>query len=252
MMVANLKSYRKIIIAVLFLSSCSPKDITPPKRQAVIVVDKTSSIVYTKLAQLEQKIALNIKQTYDSATSDIQLSLLKITGNPQVIPAFDRFEEKYPEDEDGGRTYEEELLRWKAKKKMWISDEERQIDSLVEGACKSNTTDIFSTFKGIQQAQQNHGPWGSVNVYILSDMTNTSRPFNMLKMKSLDSAFNRGKVICQDLINQGQISAGNTENLHLIIYTPDNMQKPDLVMRFWEGFFEQWGLKVSQYQFENE
>jgi len=252
MMVANSKSFHKIFIPVLLLAGCGQAEITP-KWQAVIVVDKTNSIVYTKPAQLEQRIALKIEQTYVSAKNDIQLSLLKINGNAQVIPAFHRFEEKYPDEEEGGgRTFEEELLRWKAKKKIWISNEGKQIDSLIEASCKSNTTDIFSTFKGIQEAQKNHGPWDSVNVYILSDMTNTSGRFNMLKLKSSDTAFSKGKMVCQDLITQGQISAGNTENLNLVIYTPGNMQKTDLVTRFWEGFFQQWGLKVSQYQFENE
>jgi len=252
MTVANSKLFHKIFIAAILLSGCGHTGMTPPKYQAVIVVDKTNSIVYTKRAQLEQKVALNIEQTYASATNDIQLSLLKITGNTQVIPAFDRFEEKYPDEEEGSRRYEEELLRWKTKKRIWISDEERQIDSLIESSCKSNTTDIFSTFTGIQQAQKNHGPWDSISVYILSDMTNTSGSVNMLKLKCSDTAFNRGKMVCRGLITQGQILTGNTENLHLIIYTPGNMQKTELITRFWEGFFEQWGLKVSQYQFENE
>lgn len=251
MMAANLKSFHKAIIVVLLLSGCGPK-IPSPKYQAVIVVDKTNSIVYSDPAKLKQEIARGLEQTYNAAKDDIQLSILKITGKTQVIPAFDRFEEQYPDEEDEGRTYQAELLRWKARKRTWISDQERLIDSLIECPCKSNTTDIFSIFNGIQEAKENHEPWDSVNVYILSDMTNTSAPFNMSKLTSFDTALNRGKMVCQDLIAQGQISAGSIKNLHLIIYTPGNMQNTGLIKRFWEGFFKQWGLTESQYQFEGE
>ena len=251
MMTANLKSFHKIFIAGLLFSGCGTNAPTP-KCQAVIVVDKTSSMGYANQARLEQKIAHNIEQTYAAARSDIQLSVLKIKSNTQVIPTFDRFEEKYPDEEDGGRTYEDEVRGWKAREKTWITDEERQIDSLIENPCLSRSTDIFSTFKGIQETQKNNGPWDSVNVYILSDMINTSGTVNLNRMSPNDTPFSKGKSACRDLITQGQLSAGNTENLRLVVYTPGNMQNSGPVIQFWEGFFEQWGLKDSQYQFENE
>jgi hypothetical protein len=249
MTVANLKSFHKIIIGTLLFSSCGSRDIAR-KYQAVVVIDKTSSIGFSKLDQLKQKLAINIEQTYALST-DIQLALLRITGNTEVIPEFDRFEEECPID-DGGRTYQTALLRWKTKKRKWIFEEMKQIDSLIDSACKNNTTDILSIFRGIQQAQKSHEPWDSINVYILSDMTNTSGHLNLLKIKSFDTAFNKGKMVCQDLIAQGQISTGNTEKLNLIIYTPGNMQNTNNVEGFWEGFFRQWGLKENQYQFERE
>jgi hypothetical protein len=81
-------------------------------------------------------------------------------------------------------------------------------------------------------------------------MINTCAPVNMLNEITVSNAQEKGKRVCQSLIDDGQISKENTDKLHLTIYTPENMNKTALVSQFWKGFFGNWGLKETQYHFE--
>jgi hypothetical protein len=253
MMAPNSKSFHKLLIAAFLIAGCRPTErpFPPHKCQAIVVLDKTSSVSYiNRLPKLQQEFTRAFDRTYASATKDIQSSRLVITGNTSVFPAPNHFGKDCPNVEEGSRKSEEEYQRWLAEKRKWIFDEIKQVISLIESPCTSNTTDIFSIFSGIQQVQKSNAPWDSVNVFIFSDMVNTCSPFNMLRETNVKNAYQKGKNICQTLIDHGQISAGKTENLYLTIYTPDEMGNTALVNQFWKGFFEQWGLQETHYHFE--
>jgi hypothetical protein len=180
----------------------------------------------------------------------IQCSRLTIEGRTQVIPVFDRFDEKYPEGDEDSRTFQEQVENWEAEKRKWLSNEVNQIQSMIGAPCNSKRTDIFSIFYGIQQIQKIDTPWNKVNVLIFSDMTNTDHHLNMLSDITIINAYDTGKSICKQLIQEGQISTECNENLYLTIYTPYRMVKTAEVKRFWDGFFQQWGLQESHYHFE--
>ena len=252
-MEVNLKSFRKLVIAVFLIVGCDNKNepLYTHKNQAVVILDKTNSVCYTNsLPKLRQELIRNFEQTYVSTTKDIQYSRLVITGDTRVFPVPCRFENDYPVGDDDDRMIQTERQRWKMDKRKWIFDELKQVDSLIQSPCKSNTTDIFSIFDGIQQVQNTKGPWDSLNVFIFSDMVNTNRTINMKTGITMENANAKGKRICQDLIEHGQITTEKNGNLYLTIYTPDNMDKTALVKQFWKGFFEQWGLRETHYHFE--
>ena len=124
-------------------------------------------------------------------------------------------------------------------------------DYPVDTDCTINSTDVFSIFDGIRQVQKNNGPWDSINVIIFSDMINTTRLINMnTKDITVANASDKGKSICQSLINSKRLTPGETENLFLTIYTPGNMNQTAFVYHFWEGFFKQWGLHEDHYNFQ--
>jgi hypothetical protein len=246
MMVLNSRSFLSPLLAVLVFSRCQPAP--KPHCQAVIVLDKTNSVSYAKRwPLLRQEITEDFVRTYFTAIENIQCSRLIITGNTRFSPEVSRFDEVRPNAE--GRSGEEDLEKWEEDKQDWIDREANRVDSLVSVRCTSNTTDIFSIFSGIQQVQRTNGSWDSVKVFIFSDMVNTAGPDNMNRMP-LDSANAMGREVCKRLIRQGQITAGNTENIYLTIYTPDTMDHPALVNLFWKGFFAEWGLSEKHYHFE--
>lgn len=183
-MAVNSKLFHKFFIAILLILGCgNVKDLLlPHKCQVVVVLDKTNSVSYiNKLPRLQQVFARNFELTYAFMEKNIQCSHLIITGNTQVFPDVDPFSKDCPYAEEQNRTTEAAIQRWKTEKRKWISDEIRQIISLIESPCNSNTTDIFSIFSGIQEVQKNNGPWDTINVFVFSDMINTSKPINMLK-----------------------------------------------------------------------
>lgn len=251
-MVPNSKLFPKIVIASFLVVACGATGIDPApscKCQAVVVVDKTNSVSFTdRLPQLQQELTRDLEYTYGNTTKDIQISHLIITGHTRVFPVPDHFYMDYPSGEEGSRSYEEQLHSWNIAKRKWIADEVKQVVSLIESPCNDNTTDIFSIFSGIQQVQKNNGPWDSVKVFIFSDMINTCNPINLVTGITVNNAYQKGKKVCENLIDHGLISKGNTQNLHLTIYTPANMNQSAKVSQFWKGFFEQWGLQ--DYQFE--
>jgi hypothetical protein len=252
-MVPNSKLCHKFPLVALLIAGCNTIQAPGPryKCQAVIIVDKTNSVDYTdKLPLLQQELARNFELTYGSATKNIQSSRLIITGITKVFPDLNHFSKDCPDAEEESRSEEEAREKWKMEKRKWMADELKYVISLIKSPCNSNTTDVFSIFSGIQQVQQNNGPWDSINVFIFSDMINTSSPINLLTDITLNNAHEKGKTICQNLIDHGQISSGNTENLYLTIYTPDKMEKPAIVNQFWKGFFQQWGLQDTHYHFE--
>jgi hypothetical protein len=71
-----------------------------------------------------------------------------------------------------------------------------------------------------------------------------------MKGLNLDNARGKGKAACIDLLEHRRITTSGNGNLYLTIYTPEGMQNTGTVKEFWDGFFEQWGLKEDQYRFE--
>jgi hypothetical protein len=256
MMAVNLKFCLKLVTATLLMVGCGATNVPAPihRCQAVVVVDKTNSVSYTnKLPLLQARFGRAFEGTYVSSVKDIQTARLVITGNTGVFPELHSFYTGYPQGEEGSRSYDNDLQRWNIEKRKWIAVEERQTIALIESACNSNTTDIFSIFNGIGQLQTAKGHWDSINVFIFSDMTNTCAStinMNSSKQVTVQNAFEKGKTICHNLMTSGQLSSGNTDNLYLTIYTPDKMDNTALVSQFWKGFFEQWGLAEDHYHFE--
>jgi hypothetical protein len=251
-MVPNSRLFHKIILTVFSVVGCTSDKGSPPhKCQAIVVVDKTNSVSFiNRLPILKGKLRRDIESTYASAEKDILISQLVITGSTRVFPDPNYFGKDCPDDDLDSRPGQIARQKWNSEKRKWISDEVQQVVSLIQSPCNSNTTDIFSIFNGIQQAQKWNGPWDSVNVFSFSDMINTSSPINLLTDITINNAHEKGKAVCQNLIDHGQISSGNNENLYLTIYTPDKMEKTALVNQFWRGFFEQWGLQDTHYHFE--
>jgi hypothetical protein len=256
MMELNLKSLIKFLTIAFLIEGCGMTDKPDPasfphKCQTVIIIDKTNSVSFTsRLPKVQQEISHKLGDIYATTTKGIQSAHLIITGNTKVFPDYNYFRSAYPEGDEESRTFQQSLLNWKTEKRKWISEEVKQVVALIESPCNSNTTDIFSIFSGIQQAQKNNAPWDSVTVIIFSDMINTCAPVNMLNEITVSNAQEKGKKVCQNLINTGQIVTENTKNIYLTIYTPDKMKKTAEVNQFWKGFFENWGLLDSQYHFE--
>jgi hypothetical protein len=251
MMELSSKSFRKpFIAAALFASSCY--GVNKPiqhKCEAIVVLDKTNSVSYSKrLPQLGKELTGKLLQTYDLSTQCIQCSRFTITGNTEVFPTVDHFDKVCPID-DGSRTSHENWLLWQMAKKKWVYDEVKMVDSLITSPCISNTTDIFSIFSGFEQVQQSGAPWDSINVFIFSDMVNTTGMINMAVGLNANNARNKGKSVYQKLLDQGRVTTGNTDNLYLTIYTPDSVNNSEAVYQFWQGFFAQWGLSKSHYKF---
>jgi hypothetical protein len=256
MMELNLKSFLKFLTIAFLVEGCGMTDKPdlasfPHKCQAVVIIDKTNSVSFTsRLPKLQQEITNKLGDTYAAATKGVQSAHLIITGNTRVFPDYNYFRSACPEGDEESRSFQQSLLNWKTEKRKWISEEVKQVVALIESPCNSNKTDIFPIFSGIQQAQKNNAPWDSVNILIFSDMINTCAPVNMLNEITVSNAQEKGKRVCQSLIDDGQISKENTDKLHLTIYTPENMNKTALVSQFWKGFFGNWGLKETQYHFE--
>ena len=252
-MALNLRLSLRIHLAAFFITGCGYTVIPPilHKCQAVIVVDKTNSVSYiARLPKLQVELSNNLYRTYACATKNILCSRLVITGGTRVFPDRDYFNEEHPEGDEDSRIYQQNLQRWSTAKRKWISDEVEQVVSLIQNPCHSNSTDIFSIFSGIQQVQDTDGHWDSVNVYIFSDMINTSHQLNMISGINDGNAEKKGKIECQHMIEQGKISKENIDNLYLTIYTPDNLENSNKVNQFWKGFFDQWGLSRNHYRFE--
>lgn len=249
----NLKSSLKLISIALVIVSCIPADKQDKhhKCQMVVILDKTNSVNFnSRLPMLESELARNFKIVYQSALQDIQFSKLKIVGDTRVFPDIDRFGKNCLYPHPDSRSEELEFQNWQADKKLWIMKELKQTMQLIKDSCKSNTTDIFGIFDGIQQVQQNNGPWDSITVLIFSDMINTTNIINMKRGMNINNAFSKGKSICQSLLRNGQLTLGHTGNLYMTIYTPDNMGQTGEVHLFWKGFFEQWGLRDDHYNFQ--
>jgi hypothetical protein len=252
MTVLNLRFYPNLFVAACLLAGCTMEKKPPIHRcQALVVLDKTNSVSYSDRApDFQQEFAGKFERTYASATRDIQCSSLIITGRTRVFPELNYFDKDCPGDAEDSRSGQEALRNWKTEKRKWISNEIKKVDSLLRSPCNSNRTDIFSIFSGIDQVQKDNGPWDSINVFIFSDLINTTGLINMLTEINTNNAHEKGVHVCQSLIDHRQISAGNTQNLYLTIYTPSNMENTGQVNQFWKGFFEKWGLLESHYHFE--
>jgi len=235
----------------LLLMGCGEDPIAPTyKCQLVVVLDKTGSVSYAnRLPDVQQKLASEFARTYGSAEKNIQTSLFEITGDTKVFPEFNRFEKGRPVD-DGSRGSQEAVQHWDTQKRTWLSDRVKDIVARINIPCTSKSTDIFSVFSGIEDVQKNGGAWDSVDVVIFSDMVNTGRRINMNREIDMANAKVKGGAICNDLIKTGQLSGTGKDNLYLTIYIPDDVKKTAELKQFWEGFFEQWGLKRDHYRIE--
>lgn len=247
----NLKSFHKCVIAVVCLTGCGPSTPPTPHRcQAIFVLDKTNSVAYdTGSHRLEQELARDFQQSYGFGTTGIQCSRFIIKENSMVFPEIDKFDEAYPGGPEDSRETQQMRQRWNMKKREWIFDEVHLMDSLINCPCNANTTDIFPIFSGIQQVQSNNEPEDTINVYIFSDMINTTSQENMVTMKTTD-IFEKGRSVCRNMLQQKHIFPLDTGNLYLKIYAPKTMKNSDEVQRFWNGFFDQWGLPKSHCSFE--
>lgn len=253
MMVRNSRSLLKWLAAVLVLGGCGRQQDAPlaHRCQLVVVLDKTASVSYTrKLPLIQPELLRAYSRTYATATKDIQSSLLIIKDNTRVFPELFRFDMDHPVGDEESRIYQQELLQWNTGKRKWLADRVKDIVDRMDSPCRSNTTDVFSIFSGIDQVQKNDGKWDSIEVLIFSDMVNTCKPINMRRGVTVDNAKAKGTAICADLIERGQISASGNENLRFTIYPPDDMENTGAVQLFWNGFFDRWGLKPGQYRFE--
>lgn len=251
MTVRSSRSLLSLIVAAIVLAGCGrPEVLVTHKCQLLVVLDKTNSVSYVrKRPHIQDELLRRFNGTYGGATKDIASWLLVITGNTNVFAVPARFGEDRPIGEEDSREQQQKVQRWNTEKRIWLADRVKDIGSLIDSPCGSNRTDIFSIFNGIGQVQKEGRPGDSVTVIIFSDMVNTSGPINMLnKGLSVDNAREKGKAICSAMMKRGEVSG--TENLDLTIYTPDEMENSGVVKLFWDGFFEQWGLKPEQYHFE--
>jgi hypothetical protein len=243
------KSCLKLLVATIFLMGCGfPASPVTHDYQAVVVLDKTNSVDYTgRLSHLEEDLKGKFSASYALATKYIQCSRLYITDNTSPFPEIDHFDKPYPVGDDRSAVLKQQL--WQMAKKKWIYDELALADSLITVHCHANTTSVFPIFSGIQQIQHSKDPLDTTNVFIFSDMTNTCPPLNMLSGLSVAEAYTKGKSVCQGLISQGQVSADNVDKLFITIYAPNNVKNGEAVYQFWKGFFKQWGVPDSHYQF---
>jgi len=234
------------------LGGCQQEAKVPPhKYQLLVVLDKSNSVAFkAKRDRISEALKQDFYGTYASATKDIQCSMLVITGNTNVFPEVYPFELKYPEGEEGSRTYEYLVHKWETDKRKWLSERIHDVLARIDSPCTSNTTDILSIFSGISQVQRNCGPWDSIVVVIFSDMINTRGSVNMARYASMSYPRAKGKEVCSNMIADGELSGTGNENLHFKIYTPDGMERTGEVHQFWTGFFGQWGLRPEQYIFE--
>jgi hypothetical protein len=249
-----LKLSLNLILAASLLTACGMTDKHVPahKCQVVVVFDKSNSVSFSdKIPTLEKGLKQSFAVSYTTATKDIQYSRLIINGQTNIFPVPDRFSKPCLYPDPHTRLEQQEFDDWQTEKRRWMKNGVVQIIQLIQSPCTSNSTDVFSIFDGIRQVQKNNGPWDSINVIIFSDMINTTRLINMnTKDITVANASDKGKSICQSLINSKRLTPGETENLFLTIYTPGNMTQTAFVYHFWEGFFKQWGLHEDHYNFQ--
>jgi hypothetical protein len=249
----NLKLFLSSLIYIVAGSACTSKpDLDKSsKNQLVVVIDKSKSVTFnSRIETIKSNLTREFETVYKYATNNIQYSGFTITEDTRVFPSPHRFERRCNNFNPENRTEQQELDDWYAEKERWYSDNINETIKSLEAEPTSKSTDIFSALSGVQQVQTTGGPWDSVNVIIFSDMINTTDGHNMRRGLTLENALAKGKSECQVLINQGRLKKGNTGNLYLTIYTPDNMSETTNVNLFWKGFFEEWGLAVDQYHFE--
>jgi len=250
-MARSLTSLVNLVLATMVFFGCKQHDVAVAhKCQLLVVLDKTNSVSYVNARRhIQEELHRRFVETYANATKDIKSSLLVITGSTSVFPEWCRFGKDMPEGDEDSRAYQQRLLQWKTEKRIWLAERVKDIGSRIDGRCGSNTTDIFSIFNGIGQVKKEAGDGDSVMVIIFSDMVNTCGKMNMLsKEMTMDNARENGKNVCSAMKRNGEMSG--TENLDLTIYTPDGAENSRKVKLFWDGFFEEWGLKPGQYHFE--
>lgn len=247
------KLYLNFLIFIGFIAACNSSDLNPTytKNQLVVVVDKSSSVSYEdKISDVRNELFRNFNSAYDSAMDLIQYSLFTINEQTKSFADPVRFNKKCGAMQKGARTDKKTYKDWQEVKNIWINSQVQKITDLIHQNPQSQSTDVFSIFTGLQHTQAFDGPWDRIRVLIYSDMIHTMDGHNMRKGLNKENAFEKGKVELRDLLQHGRIKKGDTKNLFLTIYTPTKMEDPSTIELFWKGFFEEWGLPESQYQFQ--
>jgi hypothetical protein len=236
--------------------SCGEVDASAPahpsgKNLLIIVVDKSHSVSYAKQKdKISSELKRKFSDTYDSSYEDLQIARMTIEGSTKPFAEHIRFLKKCPAIDPQSRSEEQELENWRHEKKRWLDKNRNEVLQLIDSTNYSNKTDIFNIFGGIQDAQENSGPWDKVDVIIFSDMIHTLNDLNMQKGLTVANAYGEGQAAFQSLLKEKRIERGGTQDIRITIYTPDEMNSADAIKLFWKGFFEEWGLNGSQVIFQ--
>lgn len=249
----NLKLSISVLCCLLIFNSCaaqSAPDRKAPRKQVVVVLDKSKSVTYdSKAAVIKTWLKRKFLDVYGEAKDVFQYSTIFINDQTRVFPAPVNFTARCLYPEPATRLEEMELTKWKAKKNKWLN---KHVDSLYNQIMmppNGKRTDIYSMFEAVQNVQKSNGPWEEITVLVFSDMVHTAS--GDFKQLTIENAYAKGRDACAKLVRQMRIAKGNTANLRFHIYTPDNMSNTHIVNLFWKGFFAEWGITESQYQFQS-
>jgi hypothetical protein len=217
-----------------------------------VIVDESASVVYGSKDKVKGIISGGFENTFRYMRKPLEFFQCSISTQTNVVPHSYSFSIDFPDQNQGEATIRKEVNDWEAEKSIWINN---SVDSLTRQVIdsKSGNTDVFGMFEAIEQIAKNLKPKDTLNILVFSDMKHSASGYELANILENRNATQFGKEESTRIMKPLRIGDySNTPHpyYNFQIITPDNFTNTSKIVKFWNSFFEEWGLPKKQFNFQ--
>jgi hypothetical protein len=212
----------------------------------VVVIDQSRSISYKdREKEIRPIVSSAFKQTYQYVLGPAEYLISNVTSETNVVPNRVSFPDEYPDAENlGGVSMMTETANWHTKRNQWIEQGVTTIYNSVL-ASKTTDTDIFGSLQALNMGAQSVASTDTLSVLFFSDMKQSTKSYELttlLKNKDPEHFAKQESRRILKTLNLKKL--GNKFHCDITIVRPDNFGSSSEVVRFWNQFFEEFGIKT--------